>query len=220
MAALGYPPHGHMGGVGGAPFDTVSDFLRGMQGTMIDMYRRPQKLIAACEKILEWRLARATPADPNKRGSPKRLFLPLHRGAEGFMSRKQFETFYWPTLKKALLASIDLGFVPMPFFEGKYGDRLEYLLELPKGKVVCHFEQTDMARAKSVLGGHLCIMGNVPSSLLQLGSPQEVEEHCKDLIETCGKGGGFILTNGSSIDEAKPGNVKAMVDSVKKYGWY
>ncbi len=30
-------------------------------------------------------------------------------------------------------------------------------------------------------------------------------------------GGGFILTNGSSIDEAKPENIKAMVDSVKKH---
>ena len=74
-----------------------------------------------------------------------------------------------------------------------------------------------MVRAKEVLGGHVCIMGNVPSSLLQIGSPQEVEDYCKNLIKVCGKGGGFILTNGSSIDEAKPANVKAMVDSVKKY---
>ncbi|MFC2070885.1 uroporphyrinogen decarboxylase family protein, partial [Chloroflexota bacterium] len=96
--------------------------------------------------------------------------------------------------------------------------RLEYLLELPKGKVVCHFEHMDMARAKEVLGDHLCIMGNVPSSLLQVGSPQDVEEYCKNLIKVCGKGGGFILTHGSSIDEAKPENVKVMVDSVKKYG--
>ena len=133
------------------------------------------------------------------------------------MSRKHFETFYWPGLKKAILTAVDLGFIPMPFCEGKYGDRLEYFLELPKGKVVCHFEHMDMARAKEVLGDHLCIMGNVPSSLLQIGSSQEVEEYCKNLIKVCGKGGGFILTNGSSIDEAKPANVKAMVDSVKKY---
>jgi uroporphyrinogen-III decarboxylase len=63
-------------------------------------------------------------------------------------------------------------------------------------------------------------MGNVPSPLLQVGSVTEVEEYCRKLIETCGKGGGFILSNGSSIDEAKPENVKAMIDSVKKYGWH
>jgi uroporphyrinogen-III decarboxylase len=210
MAKIGFPPHAHMGGVGGAPFDTISDFYRGMRGAMTDMYRCPDKLLAACDKILEGRIKRATPADPKKRGNPKRLFLALHRGAEGFMSKKQFEKFYWPGLKKAMLASIELGYVPIPFCEGRFGDRLEYFLELPKGKVVAHFEQTDMFKAKEILKDHMCIMGNVPSSLLQVGSTGEVEEYCRKLIEVCGKGGGFILTNGSSIDEAKPENIKAM----------
>jgi hypothetical protein len=218
MADIGFPPHGHMGGVGSAPFDEISDFYRGMRGSMTDMYRCPDKLLAACDKILEWRLMRATPADSKNRGNSRRLFLALHRGAEGFMSRKQFETFYWPGLKKAMLASIELGYVPMAFCEGRYGDRLEYFLELPKGKAVAHFDRTDMFRAKEVLKDRVCIMGNVPSSLLQVGSPQEVEEYCRKLIKVCGKGGGFILTNGSSMDEARPENVKVMVDSVKKYG--
>ncbi len=143
--------------------------------------------------------------------------MPLHRGAEGFMSKQQFETFYWPTLKKAIMTNVELGYIPFPFFEGKCASRLEYLLELPKGKVVCHFEQTDMVKAKEVLGDHLCIMGNVPSSMLQVGSPSEVEDYCKNLIEVCGKGGGFILTPGSAIDEARPENIRAMVNSVKKY---
>lgn len=220
LARLGFPPYSHGGGAGSAPFDTISDFYRGMQGSMTDIYRCPDKLLAAGEKILEMRIKRAVPADAAGKGRTKRVFLALHRGAQGFMSRQQFEKFYWPGLKKAMLTSIDLGYIPIPFCEGKYGDRLEYFLELPKGKAVAHFDITDMPRAKEVLGNHLCIMGNVPSALLQIGSPQEVEEHCKKLIEVCGKGGGFILAQGSSIDEAKPENVKAMVDSVKKYGWY
>ena len=217
LADLGFPPHGYMGGVGGAPFDMVSDFYRGMRGAMLDMYRHPDELVAMCDKLLQWRISKAMPADPKKRGNPKRVFLALHRGAEGFMSKKQFEKFYWPGLKKAMLKSIELGFVPVPFCEGAYGDRLEYFLELPKGKVVAHFDLTDMVKAKEVLKDHICIMGNVPSSILQVGSPQDVEEYCKKLIKVCGKGGGFILTNGSSIDEAKSENIRAMVESVKKY---
>ena len=227
MADLGFPPVTRGGGLGLAPFDVLSDMYRGMRGSMLDMYRRPEKLLAACEKIFEQRNSREMPSTipglmfaPDSSGSLKSVFLPLHRGAQGFMSKQQFETFYWPGLKKTLLDVIDRGNVAMPFFEGHFDDRLEYLLELPKGKVVCHFEHTDMARAKAVLGGHFCIMGNVPSSLLQCASPAEVEEYCKNLIEACGKGGGFILTHGSSIDEAKPANLKAMVDSVKKYGAY
>lgn len=133
------------------------------------------------------------------------------------MSKKQFEKFYWPGLKQALLCTIEMGIVPIVFCEGQCGDRLEYFLELPKGKAICLFDQTDMSRAKEVMRDHICIMGNVPSILLQAGSTQEVEEYCAKLIKVCGQGGGFILSAGSSIDEAKPASIKAMIDSVKKY---
>ena len=237
MAAIGFPPVIRAGGMGLAPFDAVSDMYRGMRGSMLDMYRRPEKLLAACDKIFGMRHLRMMsttagmpllPDMPGMRGMPdlegeggvRTVFMPLHRGAQGFMSKKQFETFYWPGLKATILDAIDRGFIASPFFEGYFDDRLEYLLELPKGKVICHFENTNMARAKEILGDRFCLMGNVPSSLLQCGSPTEVEDYCKDLIRNCGKGGGFILTHGSSIDEAKPANLHAMVDSVKKYGWY
>lgn len=217
MALLGFPQASHGGGAGGAPFDLLSDRYRGMRGAMVDMYRRPDKLLAACDRILKWRKAAVRPADPARRGNPKRVFVALHRGAEGFMSRKQYERFYWPGLKQALLCTIENGIVPIIFCEGHFGDRLEYFLELPKGKAVCLFDLTDMFRAKEVLRDRVCIAGNVHSSVLQVGSPQEVEEYCARLIKVCGKGGGFILSAGSSIDEAKPANIKVLMDSPKKY---
>ena len=128
------------------------------------------------------------------------------------MSLKQFETFYWPTLKRLILTLIDEGLTPCPFFEGDYTSRLEYLLELPKGKVLGHFDTTDIFKAKEILGNHLCIKGNVPSSLLQTGMPQEVKEYCQKLIGVVGEGGGFIMSPRSSIDEAKPENIKVMFD--------
>ena len=33
-------------------------------------------------------------------GAPPLVVLPLHKGAVGFMSFKQFEKFYWPTLER------------------------------------------------------------------------------------------------------------------------
>jgi hypothetical protein len=45
----------HGGGAGGALFDMLSDFYRGMQGVMTDTYPCPHKLLAACEKILKRR---------------------------------------------------------------------------------------------------------------------------------------------------------------------
>lgn len=220
MARLGFPSRQGAGGAGGAPFDMVSDNLRGMRGTMLDMYRCPDKLLATCDRILEWRIAQAVPANPKTRGNPKMSGGALHRGSDGFMSLKQFETFYWPGLKKATLVNIELGYAVSHFFEGVWDQRLEYLLELPKGKVIFHCEKTDLFRAKEILGEHMCIQGGVPPTLLEVGTPQEVEEHCQKMIKIVGKNGGLILGPGSAIDEAKPANIRAMVESVKKYGWY
>ena len=221
---LGYPAQfGRLGGrmgVGGAPFDVVSDFLRGMRGTMLDMYRCPDKLLAACEMIQKWRFDTAMPAELDAQGHPPRVFMALHRGSDGFMSKPQFEKFYWPGLKKAIIKAVDLGYDVAPFFEGVWDDRLEYLLELPKGRVIFWAERTDLVKAKKVLGDHMCIQGGVPPTLLQAATPSEVEEHVKKLIKTVGKGGGLIVGPGSAMDYARPENVRAMVETVKKYGRY
>jgi uroporphyrinogen-III decarboxylase len=81
-------------------------------------------------------------------------------------------------------------------------------------------DQSDMVKAKETLGMNACLLGNVPSSMLKLTTPDEVKAYCKKLIDTVGKGGGFIMGNGAFFDEAKPENVKAMVDFTKEYGVY
>ena len=136
------------------------------------------------------------------------------------MSLKQFETFYFPYLKRMVEALVVKGYTPNLFFEGDYTKRLEYLLELPKGKVLGLFDRSDMKKTKEVLGGHMCIMGNMPSSILQTGTVDEVKAACKWLIDTCGLDGGYIMAPGSSVDEVKPENMKAMIDFTKEYGKY
>ncbi len=59
----------------------------------------------------------------------------------------------------------------------------------------------------------------MPSSLLQMGSVQEVRDYCKKLIDVVG-GGGCILGPRSSTDEVKPENLKAMIGFTKEYGRY
>jgi uroporphyrinogen-III decarboxylase len=149
-----------------------------------------------------------------------RVFIPLHRGAEGFMSLKQFEKFYWPTLKKLLVALIDAGLNPAPFFEGDYTSRLEYLLELPKGKVLAQLDTTDIFKAKEILGGHMCLRGNMPTSLLQTGSPDDIKAYAKKLIDIVGKDGGFIMSGRGSLDEADPERLKVWMDYTREYGVY
>jgi len=220
LADLGFPAFAHVGtgGVGGAPFDTVSSFLRGMKGSMLDMYQRPEKLLRACDMILEKRIAQATPADPKKRGNPKRTGMPLWRGDKSFMSEKMLDKFYWPGLKKALQATIDLGYVPVPFFEAEFGNRLERLLELPKGKVIASIEYVDAIKAKEILKDHTCLFVRIPLSS-KLWSLREVEKFTKELIDKCRKGGGLIVEV-RLPDRGTKEEYKKMLDSLKEYGRY
>jgi hypothetical protein len=220
LALLGFPAFAPVttGGVGGSPFDTVSSFLRGMTGSMIDMYRRPEKLLQLCDVILERRIARAAPYDPEKKHMSNRVGMPLWRGDKAFMSEKQFEKFYWPGLKRALQADIDLGYVPIPFFEAEFGDRLERLLELPKGKIVASVEHMDAVKAKEILGGHTCIMVRGPLSS-KLWSLREVEKYYQELIDKCGKGGGLVLDI-RLPNKGTTAAYRAMLDSLREYGRY
>ena len=136
------------------------------------------------------------------------------------MSLEQFERYYWPSLKKLFLALIDEGLTPCPFMEGSWTSRLEHLTELPKGKILAHFDATDIFKAKEIIGDRICIQGNVPLSLLQIGTVQEVKDYCKKLIDVVGKNGGFVMDAGGAMDEAKPELVKAMCDFTRKYGVY
>jgi hypothetical protein len=218
LAKLGFPPAWQMGGVGGAPFDTVSSALRGMQGSMIDMFRRPEKLLAACDMILTRRMATAVPADPAKPGNPKKAAMPLWRGDKSFMSEKQFEKFYWPGLKRAMQAAIDLGFIAFPFFEAEYGNRLERLLELPKGKFIASIEAVDAVRAKDILKGHACLYVRIPLAT-KVWSFNDVETYTKDLIDKCGKGGGLMLHMRLPAKGTKE-QYRKLMNNLREYGRY
>ena len=201
-----------------APFDVLGDTLRGTQGIIMDMYRQPDKLLEALDVITALMIDSIISSTAESKALMANF--PLHKGADGFMSEKHFETFYWPSLKKVILALISEGFMVMLVAEGRYEMRLETIKDLPKGWTWWHFDQTDMAKAKKILGDTACIAGNVPSSLVFTGTPQDVKEYCRRLIEVCGEGGGYILTGGSSVTKANPDNLHAFMEAARKYGVY
>ena len=218
MEALGFPMSLRTGAFVTAPFDFMSDTLRGLRGIMLDMYRCPDKLLAAQEKVLPILVDYAVAAA--KRSGNPYCFIPLHRGSDGFMSLHQFETFYWPSLKAMLLGMIDGGLIPHVFYEGSYDQRLRYLRELPKGKTIGRFDRSDLFKVKEVLGDTMCIVAGFPVSLLHGGSPEQIRALTKELIEVVGKGGGFVMGASSSMAEADPELVKVWVDATKEYGVY
>jgi hypothetical protein len=218
MEALGFPMSLRSGVYLTAPFDFLSDTLRGMRGIMLDMYRCPDKLLAAQDKVLPILVEHTVAA--TKRSGTRYCFIALHRGSDGFMSLEQFGTFYWPGLKAMLLGLIDGGVTPHVFYEGSYDQRLQYLRELPRGKTIGRFDRSDLFKVKEVLGDTMCIMAGFPVSLLKGGTPEQIRALTKELIEVVGRGGGFVMGASSSMAEADPELVKVWVDATREYGVY
>jgi hypothetical protein len=201
-----------------APFDVLADAMRGLHASLMDTYKRPQKVLAACDMLVDEmvNLALAT-ADPFKRYP---IFVPTHKAI--FMSPQQFDKFYWPSFKKVCEKLIAAGHTVRAYLEGNWGPYWHHLLELPKGKVLCDIDnEGDIQKAKKEIGHHQCICGGVKDSQWILGTPQQMKDHVKHLIDTLAPGGGWIIGGGCNIPYgAKPENVRAMVDTVMEHGFY
>ncbi len=216
-AEMGYPSM-RFGVMAKAPFDTLADTLRGTKGAIHDMYRKPGKLLEALDKIAD--ISIKTILESPGINMAAMVSYPLHKGADGWMSQKQFDTFYWPPLKKMMDAFINEGLIQSMFAEGNFNSRLESVNVFPKGTVAWLFEGSDIYRAKEILGKNCCISGNIPISMVMTSTPFEVKEHCRKLIEGCGKGGGYILSAGSTPENPKIENLYAIVEAIKEYGVY
>ncbi len=215
-AAYGRP--GFFGGTAKAPYDILGDTLRGTRGIMLDKFRRPEKVLEACERLVPLAI------DQGRRGCDFTkvpiVFMPLHKGADGFLSDDDFHKFYWPTLKAVIKGLIDEGLVVWLFAEGGFGSRLQAIAEsdIPRGRTVWLFDATDMKEVKRHLGGFQCFAGNVPGGLLIAGTPADVEDYVKRLIADVAADGGYLLAPGVVTDEAKPECVRAMIEAGKRYG--
>lgn len=183
----------------------------------LDLHRRPDKVQAAIEAMVP-DLIQNVIDDIKVTGNPW-VFFPLERGSAFYYPVRIFERFELPYLKKMVEAFAQQGFMNILHFDTDWTLNLPYLRELPKGKSICQFDgTTDIFKAKEVLGDHMCLMGDVPASLLTLGTPGEVAAYCEKLIDKVGKGGGFILSTGCECPvDAKFENVKAMIDTARNH---
>lgn len=212
---MGFPMRG---GAILTPFDAYADSLRGFIQSLMDVIEYPDETLAVVDRIGEMNIDRAV-ANAKARGD-KSVFIPLHAGGDEFMSPDNYATFYWPWLKKLITKLVDAGITPMVFCEGKYNTKLEFLTDVPKGKVVYMFEQIDLKRAKKILGGTACICGNFPSTLLTIGTKQQIIDETKRILDIGAPGGGFIMDCSIILDTTNLDNFRVWQETTFEYGRY
>ncbi|MDR2301154.1 MAG: hypothetical protein LBF38_03830 [Deltaproteobacteria bacterium] len=217
LADMGFPMA--QGAMTQAPLDIVGDYLRGIKGMLVDLRRRPEKLLAACDKLLPVMLELAV-SSAKISGVPI-CFIPLHKCMDGFMSQEQFEKFYWPTLLELMRGLVAEKIHPYLLVEGVCDTRLPVMIrDAPPAMCIYHLENSDIFKAKKLARDKVCLRGNVPVSILMTGTPDDVRAYCKRLIDEVAPGGGFLMDTGVNLTEAKPENVKAMFEYTREHGVY
>ena len=200
-----------------APFDVISDQLRGTIGAMKDTLRHPDKILAACDWAEGYQ---KNMIDFFKQIGAKCLFYPLHKGIDGFMSEAQFRKFYWPSLESCLKYAASRGLVNFVLLEDAFDTRLEIIKDAAPGQIIYMCEKTDVTKAKKIMGQYACIMGGLPISLLMTGRPAQIRDQVKKVLDEAAADGGFIMSNSTSIDWCPQANVEAYFQAVEDFGKY
>jgi hypothetical protein len=181
MKALGFPQQ--FSGLSQAPFDTLSDFFRGTKGAMLDMFRCPDKVLEACEKLLPIMLEFGLEA---RRRGHKRIFIPIHKGLDGFMSPKQFNTFFWPACE-LIVSFIEAGLNRLVPWKD-CTSRLETIVTSGRqgGMLV---QRTDIFRRKILKQSAFACVPCPPCAQARRWG----EGLLPKLIDAVGRNGGFIM---------------------------
>jgi uroporphyrinogen-III decarboxylase len=202
-----------------APLDILADKLRGYYGLVTDLHERPQKVLKACEALMPHLLEVAlSGADPEK-NLPITIWM--HRSCVPFINPEHFSNIFWPTLKPILEEIWKRGHQVLFYAEGNWDYHLETFKELPPGSIIYHVDRGDIFKVHQVLGDRFCISGGVPNDLLAFGSPEEVRDCIKKIIDNVARDGGYIMDASAIIqNDAKIENIKAMTDFTREYGQY
>jgi hypothetical protein len=211
---------GRLGAGEGAPLAFARFcYYRSLAKFALDVRRMPDKLRAACKACIPDLIANS------KKGVEttgiRRTSISGSRASATFISQKQFEQFVWPDFYEIVTKLAEDDIDTIFHFDTDWTPFLHYFKELPRGRSILQCDgATDIFKAKEVLRDHMAIMGDVPPGMLSLGSPEEVYDYCKKLIEVVGEGGGFILSSGCETPfNSKPENVAAMVRAGNELTW-
>lgn len=202
---------------GTIPADYLADNLRSFKGMLVDIKRRPDKVLEALsvlEDIFVGSIKKLPEIDRTLRGSTM-----THMGT--FLKPKEFEKFYWPGFKAIQTARYEAGYSSYILCEDDWMPYIDYLAELPRCEL--RFEYGDPKLIKEKLGKKHIINGLYPSYFLKTATKEEACDKAKELLDVMAPGGNYIFGFDKSILKASDvnwDNFRAVLECVHEYGKY
>ena len=200
-----------------APFRHAA-MLRGLEKVLRDTKRAPEQLKELLEisltGLIHWGIAVAE-------AGADIICISDPTVSQDVMSRDTWLEFGFPYLKRLVNALKKTGKPLKLHVCGDTTDRLETFADA--GFDILSLDtKVDFKKAREKVGDRVCLMGNVcPNTTLLFGTPQDVENDSKKVIQQAGISGKFILSSGCMLSPDTPSeNVHAMVKAVETYGHY
>lgn len=138
-----------------------------------------------------------------------------------FMSPAQFDEFTAPYMKRWAQTFKKEGIPTIQHSDGNLMPIMDRILDSGVNAIQCvdPLAGMDIVQLHKELGDKLCLIGNINCSLLQLGTPEEVEASVRQVVEGCKDSGGFVLSGCNVVFKGIPAeNYRAMVNARRKYG--
>lgn len=184
-----------------APF-TFAARVYGMENTIMATLENPDGLLELVRFSTEiiWSILEPILEHDDILGA--NLSDPVASG--DLISPDTFRAFSAPFLKELASRIREMGKYPMIHICGDTTPILEDIVDI--GPSCFSLEaKVDLKHAKEVLGGKVCVAGNVaPTGVFLSGKPEEVVEEGKSCLEAWGDSGGFVLTLGCDFPKTVP----------------
>lgn len=208
-------------GVALNPMDYILDALRDFRGAFKDLRRQPENVLRAIDVIYPQmiQMPLGMGIQPNDEGSV--VFIPMHIAT--FLNPKQFETFYFPSMKKQTVQFNEMGFRVLYFCEDDWTPFMDILQDLPAGNNAFSFEKGDAKYIKSRICEKGTYIGGMPTELLKLGTKEECLDQAKRCLDDLAPGGKYIFSTtktATNKNDATVENYAAVCEYIHENGKY
>jgi uroporphyrinogen-III decarboxylase len=190
---------------------------RSMNKFLLDLYRIPDKVQAAMDVALP-EIIQGAIQSARTAGVPA-IWVGGWRTASSMVSPKIMDRFVWPYVLQIVDALLAADIIPVFHWDQDWTRDIFRLQALPQKKCILNPDgMTDMRQFKKLVGDRMAMMGDVPSSMFSIGSPEDIDKYVHDLVNLF-EGRGLILCPGCDAPiNTKPENMEAFIAAAYKYG--
>lgn len=210
----------------GTPTPLVENLIhpvRGVRGLSMDIHRMPEVLDELIDEVDSTELQaviRRLETGPQGHDFSCCFDMRTVIRSSSVLSRKQFERFYWQSMKPVFDACAKYHKHILVMIEGPGAHIYDLFSDYPKGIITMMVEHDDPIALRQQLP-NVAIAGGMPLTLLGYADKNACVARARELVETLASEGGYIFCENNFMcypNDARAENLKAVCDFLANGG--